>query len=123
MILFSKWKMQSCHSRKSFKGNLFGGSMANGRCSRLQQIIRSTCTAFISTVDTNLNYMIPGRDGHGYGMGRVYSYPTQLIYLWIFNYLTQLVSIPNCYPVCLPMDIHTLPKPNFYKITKYAQNH
>ena len=65
------------------------------------------------------------RDGHGYGMGkgmgRVYPYPTQLIYLWIPNYLIQLVSIPNCYPACLPMDIHTLPKPKFYKITKYAQ--
>ena len=54
-------------------------------------------------------------------MGRVYPYPTQLIYPWIPNYFTQLVSISNCYPVCLPMDIHNLPKPDFYKITKYVQ--
>ena len=55
------------------------------------------------------------------GMGRVYPYPIQLIYPWIPNYLIQLVSIPNFYPICLPMDIHTLPKPNFYKIAKYAK--
>ena len=54
-------------------------------------------------------------------MGRVYPYPTKLIYPWILNYFTQLVSIPNCYTVCLHMDIHTLTKPNFYKIIKYAQ--
>ena len=60
----------------------------------------------------------------GYGQGMPIPNPinlsmdTQLPYP---NYLTQLVSISNCYPVCLPMDIHTLPKPNFYKITKYTQ--
>ena len=41
--------MQSCLSRKHFRGKLSGGRMANGRCSRIQQIIKST---FISTVDT-----------------------------------------------------------------------
>ena len=55
------------------------------------------------------------------GMGRVYPYPTQLIFPWIPDYLTQLVLIPNCYPICLPMDFHTQPKPDFYKITKYTQ--
>ena len=44
--------MQSCLSRKHFRGKLSGGRMANGRCSRIQQIIKSTSPAFISTVDT-----------------------------------------------------------------------
>ena len=34
---------------------------------------------------------------------------------------TQLLPSLFTHPVCLPMDIHTLPKPDFYKITKYAQ--
>ena len=53
--------------------------------------------------------------------GYAHIYPTQLIYSWIFDYLTQLEFIPNCYSICLSMDIHTLPKLIFYKITKYAQ--
>ena len=72
------------------------------------------------TTDDQLPSLLT-RDGHRQGMGSVYPYPAQLIYPWIPDYLTLLASILNCYPVCLSMDIHTLPKPNFYKITKYAQ--
>ena len=58
-------------------------------------------------------------------MGRVYSwpYPIQLIYPCILDYFTQLVPIPNCYPVCLSMDIQTTeipPKPK--KWLNYPQN-
>ena len=56
-------------------------------------------------------------------MDRAYPYISDPINLSMdSDYLTQLVSIPNCYPACLSIDIlHTLPEANFYKITKYAQ--
>ena len=52
-----------------------------------------------------------GPDGHASGW--VYQYPTRLFYPWIHVNLFQLVPIPNCYLDHLPVDIQTLPEPNF----------
>ena len=56
-----------------------------------------------------INCTLPAtRDGHGQGMDRVYPYPTQNVYPWISGYQYPLLSIPNCYPNLLSMDIHNL---------------
>ena len=36
-------------------------------------------------------------------------------------HVPPLIFIPNCYPIYLTMNIHTLSKPDFYKIIKYVQ--
>ena len=55
-------------------------------------------------------------------MGRVYPYIPDSINLSMDIRLPYPISIhTQLLPVCLSIDIYTLSKADFYKITKYAQ--
>ena len=54
------------------------------------------------------------RDGHGWGMDRVYPYPTRKVCPWMPEYHYPLVSIPEFYLDLLSMDIHTLPETQLF---------
>ena len=55
-------------------------------------------------------------------MDRVYPYISDPINLSMDIRLPYSISIhTQLLPSLLPIDIHTLPEANFYKITKYAQ--